>query len=47
MTHFFTQKNKSNTGGFTLIETMVAIFSLTVAMGSLLSVTESSFYVYR
>ncbi len=47
MTNFFTQKNKSFSAGFTLIETMVAIFILTVAMGSLLSVTASSFYASR
>lgn len=43
MQKFYTQKNR----GFTLVETMVAIFILTLALGALLSVTSNSFYSSR
>ncbi len=47
MQKFYTQKNNSSIRGFTLVETMVAIFILTLALGALLSVTSNSFYSSR
>jgi prepilin-type N-terminal cleavage/methylation domain-containing protein len=47
MTHIKTYKYSSHQKGFTLIEAMVAIFILTIALSSLISLTASSVFSAR